>query len=61
VLGHPVTSVVWLANKLAEFDLALRPGDVVLSGSIIHMLDVKAGHAVKATFSRIGSVGAHFV
>jgi 2-keto-4-pentenoate hydratase len=61
VLGHPATSVVWLANKLAEFDLALHPGDVVLSGSIIRMLEVKAGHAVRATFSRIGSVGAHFV
>jgi 2-keto-4-pentenoate hydratase len=61
VLGHPAASVAWLANKLAEFDLALRPGDVVLSGSIIRMLEVKAGQAVRVTFSRIGSVGARFV
>jgi 2-keto-4-pentenoate hydratase len=61
VLGHPATSVAWLANKLAEFDLALRPGDIVLSGSIIRMLEVRAGQAVKVTFSRIGSVGARFV
>jgi 2-keto-4-pentenoate hydratase len=61
VLGHPATSVAWLANKLAEFDLALRPGDIVLSGSIIRMLEVKAGQTVKVTFSRIGSVGARFV
>jgi 2-keto-4-pentenoate hydratase len=61
VLGHPAASVAWLANKLAEFDLALRPGDVVLSGSIIRMLEVRAGQAVKVTFSRIGSVGARFV
>lgn len=61
VLGHPAASVAWLANKLAEFDLGLHPGDLVLSGSIIRMLEVKAGHAVKVTFSRIGSVGARFV
>jgi 2-keto-4-pentenoate hydratase len=61
VLGHPAASVAWLANKLSEFDLALRAGDIVLSGSIIRMLEVKAGQAVKATFSRVGSVGARFV
>ena len=42
VLGHPAASVAWLANKLADFDLSLRPGDIVLSGSIIRMLE---GHA----------------
>jgi 2-keto-4-pentenoate hydratase len=61
VLGHPAAAVAWLANKLAEFELALHPGDVVLSGSILRMLEVKAGQAVKVTFSRIGSVGARFV
>jgi 2-keto-4-pentenoate hydratase len=61
VLGHPAAAVAWLANKLGEFQLALRPGDIVLSGSIIHMLEVKAGQAVKITFSRIGSVGARFI
>jgi 2-keto-4-pentenoate hydratase len=61
VLGHPASSLAWLANKLAEFELALHPGDIVLSGSIIRMLEVRAGQTVKVTFSRIGSVGARFV
>jgi 2-keto-4-pentenoate hydratase len=61
VLGHPAASVAWLVNKLAEFDLGLHPGDVVLSGSIIRMLEVQAGQAVKIMFSRLGSVGARFV
>lgn len=61
VLGHPAASVAWLANKLAEFDLSLRPGDVVLSGSLIRMLHVRAGNAVRVTFSRLGSVSARFV
>lgn len=33
-LGHPARAVAWLANKLGEFGVALRPGDVVLSGSL---------------------------
>ena len=61
VLGHPAAAVAWLANKLAQFELSLHPGDIVLSGSIIRMLEVTAGQAVKVTFSRIGSVGARFV
>jgi 2-keto-4-pentenoate hydratase len=61
VLGHPAAAVAWLANRLADFELALRPGDIVLSGSIIRMLEVRAGQAVKVTFSRIGTVGARFV
>ena len=61
VLGHPATAVAWLANKLADFELALRPGDIVLSGSIIRMLEVNAGQTVKVTFSRLGTVGARFV
>jgi 2-keto-4-pentenoate hydratase len=61
VLGHPAAAVAWLANKLSDFELTLHPGDIVLSGSIIRMLEVKAGQIVKMTFSRIGSVGARFV
>jgi 2-keto-4-pentenoate hydratase len=61
VLGHPAAAVAWLANKLADFELALRPGDIVLSGSIIRMLEVRAGQTVKVTFSRLGTVGTRFV
>ena len=61
VLGHPAAAVAWLANKLADFKLALRPGDIVLSGSIIRMLEVRAGQTVRVTFSRLGTVGARFV
>jgi 2-keto-4-pentenoate hydratase len=61
VLGHPAAAVAWLANKLSAFELTLRPGDIVLSGSIIRMLEVKAGQTVKVTFSHLGSVGARFI
>ena len=33
-LGHPALAVAWLANKLAEFDITLQPGNIILSGSL---------------------------
>jgi 2-keto-4-pentenoate hydratase len=42
-MGHPAVSVAWLANKLSEFEVSLRPGDVVLSGSVTSMLPAAAG------------------
>ena len=43
VLGSPLISCTWLANKLSEFDVGLEPGDVVISGAFMKMLPFKAG------------------
>jgi 2-keto-4-pentenoate hydratase len=50
VLGNPLTAVAWLANKMAEFDVAFKPGDVILSGSMVRALPVQAGDEVVARF-----------
>jgi len=42
-LGHPARCVAWLANKLAEFGIALEPGDIVLSGSLARALPATRG------------------
>ena len=42
-MGHPAVSVAWLVNKLSEFDVALQPGEVVLSGGITPMQPITAG------------------
>jgi 2-keto-4-pentenoate hydratase len=56
VMGNPVNAVAWLANKLAEFDVAMAPGDVVLSGSFIKAVPFDAGDAVLALFDQLGEV-----
>jgi 2-keto-4-pentenoate hydratase len=62
VLGNPAQSVAWLANKLAEFDLALEEGDLVLSGALTGAVQMQAGDVLKATFgSGLGAVGVKFV
>jgi 2-keto-4-pentenoate hydratase len=61
VMGNPINPVVWLANKLAELDDYLRAGEIIISGSMVTPVRVKPGDFVKATYSRLGSVGARFV
>lgn len=61
VWGHPAAAVAWLANRLAGFDVALEPGEVVLSGAVTAAVDVAAGDVVEAHFDRLGSVSVRFV
>ena len=61
-MGNPAQSVAWLANKLAEFDLAIEEGDVVLAGALTGAVRMAAGDVLKATFGGgLGPVGVSFV
>jgi len=61
VMGNPLNSLAWLANALGRLGDQLRAGDLVLTGSISKVFRPKAGDAVRATFTRIGSVSCRFV
>lgn len=61
VLGHPAAAVAWLANKLREFDVPLKAGEVILSGAVAAATPVVAGDYVRAEFDRLGSVSVCFV
>jgi 2-keto-4-pentenoate hydratase len=61
VMGNPLNSLTWLANALGKLGGRLRAGDVVLTGSISKVFRPKAGDAVRASFTRIGSVSCRFV
>lgn len=52
VLGNPVTSVAWLANKLSEFGVAFEPGQVTLTGSFVRAFPVKAGDVILCRFDQ---------
>ncbi len=61
VLGNPAQSVAWLANKLAEVELALAEGDLVLAGAITGAVQMVAGDILTATFGGgLGAVGVKF-
>ena len=62
VLGNPAQAVAWLANTLAQFDLALEEGEMVLSGALTGAVRMAPGDILKATFgSGLGPVGVKFV
>lgn len=61
VMGNPLNALAWLANHLETRGLALKPGDVVISGSISKILRPKAGDTIHARFTRLGSVAIKVV
>ena len=60
VMGHPAAAVAWLANKLHEFGIRLKAGEIILSGSLTKAYDVKAGDVFTAEFADVGTVTARF-
>ena len=60
VLGHPANAVAWLANKLSQYGISLKAGDIIMSGSLIAACPVAGGDTIKANFDHIGSVGVRF-
>jgi 2-keto-4-pentenoate hydratase len=61
VLGHPASAVAWLANKLAEFEVTLKAGEVILSGALTAAAPAAAGDCFQAEFDHLGSVAVKFV
>jgi len=56
VMGNPINAVVWLANKLHEFGVAMQPGDVILSGSFVKAIPFDAGDTILALYDQLGEV-----
>lgn len=59
-LGNPAACVAWLANKLYEFDITLKAGEVILSGALSAAVDAEPGDHFLARFARIGEVSLRF-
>jgi 2-keto-4-pentenoate hydratase len=60
VLGHPAEAVAWLANKLAEYGIAIGAGQLVLPGAMCAAATVTAGETYRAVFTTIGEVSVRF-
>jgi len=61
VMGNPIHSIVWLANKLAEFGRALEAGQRVISGSFTRQYPLDRPARVRSQFEPFGLVEASFV
>ena len=60
VLGHPHAALAWLANHLAAQRKILRAGQIVLTGSLVQTVWLKAGDRVAMQLSGLGTVAAEF-
>ena len=61
VMGEgALLSVQWLANKLAEFGLAIEPGQLIMSGSFTKQYTLAAGDRIASAFTPFGDVQARF-
>jgi 2-keto-4-pentenoate hydratase len=56
VLGNPLHSIQWLAEKLGHYGRRLRPDDIVMTGSFVREFPLQAGDIAVAEFSGIGRV-----
>lgn len=59
-LGDPAACVAWLANRLAEYDIPLKAGEVILSGALSGMVVAKPGDTFTARFAHLGQVSITF-
>jgi len=60
VLGDPLLSMAWLANRLAQHGDYIRAGEVVLSGSFIRAIEAPSGASFHADFGPFGAVSVSF-
>lgn len=60
VMGNPLDLVATIANVVGEHGETLKAGMVLMTGSIISALPVKAGDDVLIEFTRLGRVTARF-
>ena len=60
-MGSPLTAMAWLANTLGRLGIALKAGEVVLSGALGAMVPVKAGDNLRVAIGGIGGCSVRFV
>ena len=56
VLGHPLNALTWLSEALGRYDLALAPGDVVLTGAIVPAQHLNPGQMAELASDGLGDI-----
>jgi 2-oxopent-4-enoate/cis-2-oxohex-4-enoate hydratase len=61
VQGSPVNAVAWLANTLGRLGIALKAGEVILSGSQSPLVPVVSGDSLYCHVGGLGSTSVRFI
>ena len=60
VLNDRVTSILWLARRMAEYGQAIETGDIVPPGSFIRPPETPTGAKIDVDFGLFGAVQIYF-
>ncbi|MBB6125341.1 fumarylacetoacetate hydrolase family protein [Sphingobium subterraneum] len=60
VQGSPLTAVAWLANTLGAYDVALKAGDIILSGSLVPLEPAAPGDEFEMAIDGLGKAKIGF-
>lgn len=60
-LGSPVNAVTWLANALGRHGVALKAGEIILSGSLVPLISIAPGDEMELAVGGLGRLKAKFV
>jgi 2-oxopent-4-enoate/cis-2-oxohex-4-enoate hydratase len=60
VQGSPLNAVAWLANTLGEYGVALRAGEVILSGSLVPLAPAVPGDVFDMELHGVGGASVRF-
>lgn len=61
VLNHPANGICWAAKYLAAHNIALQPGQIILSGSFTAPVKVSANDVIYADYGKLGGFSVKFV
>ena len=56
ILGNPLSAVAWLVNRLAAYDVELKPGQIVLPGSCLQAIPMEEPGHWSCTFEGWGTI-----
>lgn len=59
-LGSPVNAIAWLANALGRYNIPLKAGEIILSGSLAAMIPVRRGDRFRMQIGGIGDCSVRF-
>ncbi|WP_373237031.1 2-oxo-hept-4-ene-1,7-dioate hydratase [Cohaesibacter celericrescens] len=60
VLDDPVMGIVWLAERMGQYDQRIETGQVVLAGSFIAPIECPSGTKITADYGPFGAVRVNF-
>ena len=61
VLGGPILALTWLVNELSDYNITLKSGSVITTGTLSTPIPINPGDVVTADYGMLGKLNLKFV